>query len=823
MSEGHQRLNLLTSTFLILLMIHEGLGDCLTPWGQLGDCVPIKDCPIMRKMLDMDPLPSMNEMMFRQAFCGVDGLTYKVCCIPGQNYHQSETTINSKTESPGTQVSGEPEERCISLLGEEGNCVNIKKCPKMLDVLKKGQFADISHCGFEGMHPKVCCAIGDAETSDKIHFPEVVQVHGRGKASTGNNCLSSSGRQGNCINIRKCQKMLQLLRKMPRTEETRDYLRRSRCGTEGKDPKVCCEIDDQEIQKNIPFPEVIESHEMGKNDTEGRCLSLSGREGSCVNIRKCQKMVELLQKMPQTEETRDYLRRSRCGTEGRDPKVCCEIEDQEIQKNIHFLEVTESQEMGKNDTEGSCLSLSGREGSCVNIRKCQKMMELLQKTPQTEETRDYLRRSRCGNEGKDPKVCCELEGKKETKEEEEEEEKEEEVNKEDEDKEVKKKEEKKQEEHKQSPVEAPSPPTPPCLTPWGGLGRCLKIDDCEDLKKLYKQNPVLPMHEKLLEIARCGPGGLWNPDFRVCCGINQNVDITSVKFESLVESVIQRIPSKNRARRLLPHELCGPIPEAKIFGGNDTKIHEFPWMALLQYNVRRKGVYFKCGGSLISDKYVLTAAHCLTALPVGIKLITVRLGEYDTSTDEDCDSEGHCIPKYQEFSVKETKAHEHYSPVTYQNDVGLVKLVTAVDIRSGYIRPICLPLYPQNSSAIYRTPSTAVVTGWGATRNGTSSSRLKKVTLTIVANDLCQKLYRYNKNVAIWQAQLCAGGDWNKDSCSGDSGGPLQAIGMYGKRPSYVQYGVVSYGHSTCGAEGSPGIYTRVSHYVQWILDNMVG
>lgn len=78
------------------------------------------------------------------------------------------------------------------------------------------------------------------------------------------------------------------------------------------------------------------------------------------------------------------------------------------------------------------------------------------------------------------------------------------------------------------------------------------------------------------------------------------------------------------------------------------------------------------------------------------------------------------------------------------------------------------------------------------------------------------------KNITqVWYKQLCAGGQKNMDSCTGDSGGPLQAAGIYnGKSVRIIQYGVVSFG-MLCGIEDIPGVYTRVSYYMNWILDTM--
>jgi len=112
------------------------------------------------------------------------------------------------------------------------------------------------------------------------------------------------------------------------------------------------------------------------------------------------------------------------------------------------------------------------------------------------------------------------------------------------------------------------------------------------------------------------------------------------------------------------------------------------------------------------------------------------------------------------------------------------------------------------------------VTGWGATELGPRSQDLLQAKLPLMTNEQCKEIYK--QSAQIWYKQLCAGGQMNVDSCLGDSGGPLQAAGIYnGRSVRIVQYGVVSYGLKQCGTEGFPGVYTRVAYYMDWILNTM--
>lgn len=172
---------------------------------------------------------------------------------------------------------------------------------------------------------------------------------------------------------------------------------------------------------------------------------------------------------------------------------------------------------------------------------------------------------------------------------------------------------------------------------------------------------------------------------------------------------------------LLDHNLCGPVSQEKIFGGNKTRIFDFPWMVLLAYNTGKQIPEFKCGGSLINKRYVLTAAHCITTLPNGksivkcvtdefiwfnilfrinildFTLIGVRLGEHNLNTERDCDKDEDgieivCAERYQDIGIESTHFHPRYTRARLQNDIGLLRLDQDADFRPQNVRPICMPI-----------------------------------------------------------------------------------------------------------------------------------
>lgn len=126
-----------------------------------------------------------------------------------------------------------------------------------------------------------------------------------------------------------------------------------------------------------------------------------------------------------------------------------------------------------------------------------------------------------------------------------------------------------------------------------------------------------------------------------------------------------------------------------------------------------------------------------------------------------------------------------------------------------YIRPICLPSRSDQS----RVGDILTVAGWGRTETDSSSAVKLKVEIPLADKSSCSGRFR-TAGVNLGNKQLCAGGQRGKDSCTGDSGGPLMKV-RRGSVQWYIE-GVVSFG-AICGTEGWPGIYTKVSEYVDWI------
>uniref|UniRef100_A0A8D8F8B6 limulus clotting factor C n=2 Tax=Culex pipiens TaxID=7175 RepID=A0A8D8F8B6_CULPI len=260
---------------------------------------------------------------------------------------------------------------------------------------------------------------------------------------------------------------------------------------------------------------------------------------------------------------------------------------------------------------------------------------------------------------------------------------------------------------------------------------------------------------------------------------------------------------------------CGVDFSDRIYGGTITKPKAYPWTAILVF---RYGTYkdlYWCGGSLISDRYVLTAAHCVDGLNDNYALERIRLGEWDLLSEEDCDDVKDCNDPPLDVGVEKIISHENFTMATVESDIALIKLNESVTF-TEFISPLCLPI-ADPVKTLDTDGFTYTAVGWGNTEHDNKTiqygSRYKlHVQLHAINSTYCNEKY----NDEIIDSQLCAGAEAGKDTCQGDSGGSLiNAVDGY----SYA-YGIVSYGKG-CGQKGTPGVYTRVTSFLDWIDEHM--
>jgi len=261
------------------------------------------------------------------------------------------------------------------------------------------------------------------------------------------------------------------------------------------------------------------------------------------------------------------------------------------------------------------------------------------------------------------------------------------------------------------------------------------------------------------------------------------------------------------------HGACGATPvrpslEGFIVGGVQARPHSIPWQISLgveSWDWDERYTYDEghtCGGTIINERYILTAAHCFSP---GEKVkYYIRAGAHSLRKKTHAPE--------QKIQVEKVIIHQGYDDDDgMTDDIALLKLAEPLEF-SDAVQPICLP-DPQHS---WREDQSYLVTGWGAFgENKGYPDRLRQVIVPHFNSAKCGKLPYYGEG-AIHKKVICAGYPrGSKDACEGDSGGPLATR----VKNTWTLAGVVSWGVG-CGGKNSPGVYTNVAMYIGWINNN---
>lgn len=281
-----------------------------------------------------------------------------------------------------------------------------------------------------------------------------------------------------------------------------------------------------------------------------------------------------------------------------------------------------------------------------------------------------------------------------------------------------------------------------------------------------------------------------------------------IDFEDYDEPVV---PESKPSSGTSPNDLQCGMPRAKlvslVHGGASVERGDWPWLVAL-FHQERSRLQLKCGGTLIDNRRIITAAHCLLdkdKSTVESSVVILKVG-------------AHNLIKYFEentqiIGVSGMAVHGEYSAVTNTNDIAVLTMTSSVTF-SQYIRPICMWEGDTDQRKVYNKRATVI--GWGQTEDTTSSALPRMLSVPIVSSDTCknsnQQFQQFTSNKT-----LCAGSKDERGPCKGDSGGGLY-INQNGR---WMLRGIVS--SSLSGTEpgscnlGEYIIYTDVAMYSDWV------
>jgi len=250
---------------------------------------------------------------------------------------------------------------------------------------------------------------------------------------------------------------------------------------------------------------------------------------------------------------------------------------------------------------------------------------------------------------------------------------------------------------------------------------------------------------------------------------------------------------------------CGILPKYTStceFTGDAVSSIEAPWQVLVPITEHQY-----CGGVLTGVKQVLTAAHCLYDKIEDLRRnMHVYVGKNLRTTEDSHE---------QKIKVQQIVMHPEYDNNEVTHDIAILTLETDA-VLSSYVEPICFSFDNQP----LENDEIAHVTGWGRLTDGSKPEKMQKFEVSVVENVVCEQILRNysGQYEVIGDGNMCAmNRDGGKDACEGDSGGPL-TVERDGR---HVLMGLVSYGYG-CGHPGIPGVYTKISSYFSWIIEQSV-
>ncbi|XP_068624278.1 phenoloxidase-activating enzyme-like [Battus philenor] len=367
--------------------------------------------------------------------------------------------------------------------------------------------------------------------------------------------------------------------------------------------------------------------------------------------------------------------------------------------------------------------------------------------------------------------------------------------------------------------------------PNGYTGECRYLDKCKPLQDVLDKKDKTEKELLYLRESSCGTTS--NFRYKVCCPPQSEwskpLKIKPILFPEVLEHIPELGQNVHNSTRT---QEAGNNSEGSIYGptlrGEDesnkyeecgfaastsrsviptnvtaAEIDQFPWLVLVEYT----NGDIMCGGSLISLRFVLTAAHCVET-PKGRPKFA-RLSEYNTSSYPNdfvpLDGGSYEFISITLIAVEWSSKHPLYNRRNYQHDIGLMKLAEEAPY-TDFIRPICLPRYDFVKQ--FGQATRLVTSGWGS--NGARYGEIKQwASSQYLPMQMCKRMA---PDGVLTNKQLCTNSR-EESACVGDSGGPL----MYQSDNYYMVVGIASYGPKFCGRGNTPNVYTNVYEYLDWI------
>lgn len=237
--------------------------------------------------------------------------------------------------------------------------------------------------------------------------------------------------------------------------------------------------------------------------------------------------------------------------------------------------------------------------------------------------------------------------------------------------------------------------------------------------------------------------------------------------------------------------------------GTKARVGSWPWQIGMRTCAKCR---ISCGGTLIDDEWVVTAAHCVANLsPQDIFLVAGEVDQDVVSRNE------------QHFKCKRIIIHDEYAiDAAYDKDIALLQL-DKYAVFDDHVRPLCLP----DSSRVLTDQDLCTVTGYGSVKQaGPKSSVLLQANVKIVHRTKCKQTYmKLSPPKAVTQNMVCAGYDrGGTDACQGDSGGPLTCFPRGSTK--FILGGIVSWGVG-CAKPNKYGVYSNVAALTTWIKEKL--